>query len=53
MVKMVRKLFMAVSEIDNATLPLNKKVTNPDVVPPGQAAKIIMPTLNASGRFEK
>jgi hypothetical protein len=52
-VRIVKMLFTAVSEMDNATLPLNRYVTNPDVVPPGQAARIIIPTLKASGRLEK
>lgn len=43
---------MAVRDIDNATFPLNKYVTKPDVVPPGHTASIIIPTLYTSGISE-
>jgi hypothetical protein len=46
-------LFIAVKEIDRATLPLKKYVIRPDVVPPGHAASIINPTFAGRGMLEK
>jgi hypothetical protein len=52
MENMVKRLLIDVRAIDRATFPLNRYVTKPEVVPPGHAARIIIPTLNVSGRFE-
>lgn len=41
----VMRLFNAVMDIDNATLPLSKYVIRLEVAPPGQEAMMIKPTL--------
>ena len=46
-------LLIEVKVIDNATLPLKKQVRIPDVVPPGQEARIINPTLYGRAILEK
>jgi hypothetical protein len=45
-------LFIEVKIIERATLPLKKYVITPDVVPPGQAARIINPILKGSDIFD-
>jgi len=50
MVARVIRLLTAISETERATFPLNSTVTNPDVVPPGQAARMMNPTLIVGGR---
>jgi hypothetical protein len=41
----VKKLLTEVSDSERATLPRHKYVKNPEVAPPGLAAKIIRPTF--------
>ena len=53
MVNSVRRLFMARSDTERATLPLNNTVTKPEVVPPGHAARMIKPTFRVGGRSVK
>jgi hypothetical protein len=53
MVNKVIMLLIDVKVIERATLPLKKYVRMPDVVPPGQEARIIRPTLNGSDKLEK
>jgi hypothetical protein len=52
-VNKVNMLFNEVNVIDKATLPFRKYVINPEVVPPGQEASIIKPTLKGRGISEK
>src|SRR6056297_1558876 len=47
------RLLIAVSEIDKATLPLNKWVIRFVAAPPAQAVMIMKPTLNTGSRPEK
>jgi hypothetical protein len=46
-------LLIEVKVIERATFPLKKYVIIPEVVPPGQDARIIKPTFEASDILEK